>query len=105
MQNLQMVASEKEQFDNYKCKDLVINFLKLLRMFLCANPESFTNLWKEIFIQIVIPYIKIDSDEINIFEEYPDEFIALQEDCAEKQTFGILKTEACKLLERMADKS
>lgn len=67
MQNLQRVSSEREQLDQFMCKDLVITFMKILREFLCASPESFTNLWKEIFTHIVIPYITIDSDEIEQF--------------------------------------
>ena len=59
---MQLVASSKEEFDKYQCKDLVISFIKLLTVFLCASPESFTNLWKEIFAQIVVPYITVDSD-------------------------------------------
>lgn len=33
------------------------------------------------------------------------DFLTLLEDCSEKQTYGILKTEACKLLEKLGDRS
>jgi hypothetical protein len=38
------------------------------------------------------------EQELDIFEESPDEFNTLAEDLCDKQTFGILKSEAAKLL-------
>lgn len=46
----------------------------------------------------------LDDEEIEKFEEYPDDFNSLTQDCCDKQTFGVLKTEAVKLLETIGDK-
>lgn len=53
---------------------------------------------------ILYPFIQVNDDEKERFEESPEEFNSLTEDCCDKQTYGILKTEAIKLLETFGDK-
>jgi hypothetical protein len=46
----------------------------------------------------IFPYLSVTDEEREKFEESPEDFNSLTEDCCDKQTYGILKTEAVKLL-------
>ena len=52
----------------------------------------------------IFPHIRANDEERHSFEEEPADFNSLAEDCCGKQVYGILKTEAIKLLETLADK-
>jgi hypothetical protein len=52
---------------------------------------------------ICFPFLKTREEEYVIFEESAVEFNSLAEDLCDKQTFGILKTEAARLLEAISD--
>jgi hypothetical protein len=53
----------------------------------------------EIFIQIVIPYLKITPDEIKMLDEDPDEFVNKSSDmCGERESDDI-KTHVTELLD------
>lgn len=49
------------------CKELAINLIKLLRTFLEGSPSSFSKIWMKVFFFIVIPYMQVDSDELEKF--------------------------------------
>lgn len=53
---------------------------------------------------VILPFVAITDEEREKFEESPEEFNSLAEDCCDKQTYGILKTEALKLLETFGDR-
>jgi hypothetical protein len=52
----------------------------------------------------LLPLLAVSDNERHTFEEEPVEFNTLAEDCCDKQTFEILKTEAARLLEKFGDR-
>lgn len=57
-----------------------------------CKPSSIGNDWKEILRTVVFPFMRYNEEELATFEEASSDFATLFEDCAEKQTFGIIKT-------------
>ena len=51
----------------------------------------------------IFPFLPADDEEKVKFEESAEEYNSLAEDCCDKQTYGIMKTESVKFLEAMAD--
>ena len=47
---------------------------------------------------VAFPLLSITEEEQQLFAYDPAEFNNLAEDCCDKQSYGILKTEAAKLL-------
>ena len=90
---------------NRGCQDLVTSLLSVLRLYLTITPEEFKLEDVKYFIDhILFPLLEIQDDERYTFEESPSDFNTLAEDCCDKQTFEILKTEAAKLLQKFGDK-
>lgn len=61
------MSTERERLDDFMCKELAINLIKLLRTFLEGSPSSFSKIWMKVFFFIVIPYMQVDSDELEKF--------------------------------------
>ena len=47
---------------------------------------------------VAFPLLSITEEEQQLFADDPAEFNNLAEDCCDKQSYGILKTEAAKLM-------
>jgi hypothetical protein len=54
---------------------------------------------------ISFPLLTMDQKEYRNFEDEPEEFCRLAEDCCDKQRLGELKTEAARLLETVSDRN
>lgn len=57
----------------------------------------------KVFIQIVLPMLKISQKEIEMIAEDPKEFVNLSIDTCSKQKSKTYKTQAAKLLEHLVD--
>ena len=68
--------------------------------FLVANQVPILDL-----LMIIFPLLAITEEEKMTFENEPQEFKYLAEDCCDHQKFGILKTQVSALLETLCDES
>lgn len=102
---LQVMVAEIAHIETFGCEDLITTFLSICQLYVLITPTEF-DLFSIITFQnnVIFPLIRADDEEREKFEESPEEFNSLAEDCCDKQTFGILKTEAVKLLETLGDK-
>lgn len=55
------------------------------------------------FHYILLPFLYVDEQELEDFEDNTTSYIEVSEDCCEKQRMGILKTEVASFLEKIAD--
>lgn len=100
---LAVVGSTTQTIENYQCEDFVTSLLGLLIIYVKAATEHPVDEMNILIHIVCFPFLKTRDDELVIFEESPIEFNSLVEDLCDKQTFGILKTEAAKLLETISD--
>lgn len=89
--------------DFYQCEDFITSLFGLLVIYVKAINEHLEEEMNILQHIVCFPFIRTRDQEMEIFEESPEEFNTLAEDFCDKQTFGILKTEAAKLLETIAD--
>jgi hypothetical protein len=52
---------------------------------------------------IIFPLMGVTEEEMALFEDDPEEFNSLVEDCCDHQQYGTIKSEACLLLETVCD--
>ena len=93
------MVSKKDQIEELGCDDLLTSLLSIMRLYLVAKPEEFK--FEDVIAfqnHILLPLLAINDNERYTFEESPSDFNTLAEDCCDKQTFEILKTEAAKLM-------
>ena len=105
LMTLGSLAQNMVAIESFGCEDMLIAFLMIIRFYVSLKPGDF-ELQDVVTFQDVIlfPLLKMQDGERNLFEESPEEFNALAEDCCDKQLSGVLKTEAAKLLEKFGDK-
>lgn len=105
MKNMFLYSSQRNNLQSHQCKDLGINFLKIMQFYVELNPTYFSNCWKELIQYCVLPLLVMTEDQMVQFEQQKEDFCTLFEDCSESQKFGIIKTEAAKLLQTISEKN
>lgn len=82
---------------------MVTELLGLLVLLVKAHRRHFQSHHATLLHQAVFPLLAATPEETQLFEDDPEEFNRLAEDCCDRQTFGVLKTEASRLLETLCD--
>lgn len=79
--NLVLVAGNRGMLEEFKCRDFVINLVRVVRGFLICQPGFLREDWKAVLATVVFPLIKPEEEELYSFEETPAEFSTYFEDC------------------------
>lgn len=79
--------------------------LRIVRTIAVDNPSILKKGWKQFIHYVLFPFLRINSSELEFFEEDTNSYVEISEDCCEKQKLGILKTEASLFLEKLSDNS
>ncbi len=87
------------------CEPFINCLLSLFIEITQQNKQIIDTNWTNILHMIVFPLLMMDEKEFLNFDEEPEEFCRLAEDCCDKQHLGELKTEAARLLEHIADRN
>jgi hypothetical protein len=67
------------------------------------NREHFSHHYANLMHMIIFPLLAVTEEETELFENDPEEFNFLAEDCCDKQNYGTIKTETSRLLEAACD--
>lgn len=77
--------------------------VKCMNMLYLLRRTVFKPLYSTLLHQAIFPLLTAKDEEIKLFDEDPEEFNRIAEDCCDHQRFGILKTDAAHLLESICD--
>lgn len=86
-------------------ESFVTVLMKCLIALYQLSKAFFTNTNMFLLHDVVFPILRIKEEEMRLFEEDPQEFSRLAEDCCDHQKYGILKTDAAMLLEVIIDEN
>lgn len=81
----------------------VAGLVKCLVRLYGQRRDTFSPIFATLLHQAVFPLLAAKEEEARLFEEDPQEFNLLAEDCCDHQRFGVLKTDAAMLLETICD--
>jgi hypothetical protein len=83
--------------------DFVTQLLGLVILMVKQYPRSYAEMYEQLLHKVTFPLLAITEEEHQLFADDPEEFNNLAEDCADRQSFGVLKSEAARLLETICD--
>jgi hypothetical protein len=58
---------------------------------------------KEFIVDVIMPLLRTNEEDLEAFHERPDDFVSLALDVVDQQTSGVPKTAAARLLEYLCD--
>ena len=86
-------------------QEFITGLIGIFTLLVKLNCQYFAQSAINIVHMIIFPLLAITEEEKMTFENEPQEFKYLAEDCCDHQKFGILKTQVSALLETLCDES
>ncbi len=83
---------QKTMLQSCSCEEFVNSLLSLFIFVSQQSPEIIESNWANLLHMIIFPLLTMDEKEFINFDEDPEEFCRLAEDCCDKQHLGELKT-------------